>query len=143
MLLSAGGGTAPGVLLQHCCRWQLQCYTVQHARMRNLHQGHNHLLLSRTSCLSGFASMHPDVAQQNCIVPLMATPHAASQSQSPFCCLQITVVRGDISALPQVYGVEAPRDAPIREVYSKLRTLLELPEDIRLIPFCNNHGMPV
>ena len=53
------------------------------------------------------------------------------------------MVRGDISTLPQVYGVEAPRDAPIKEVYGKLRTLLELPEDVRLIPFCNSHGLPV
>eukprot|EP00891_Asterochloris_glomerata_P009589 jgi/Astpho2/9589/Aster-x1590 len=56
---------------------------------------------------------------------------------------QITVVRGDIPAPPQVYGVEASRDAQIKDVYGKLRTLLELPEDIRLIPFCNNHGLPV
>ncbi len=53
------------------------------------------------------------------------------------------MVRGDIPAPPQVYGVEASRDAQIKDVYGKLRTLLELPEDIRLIPFCNNHGLPV
>ena len=56
--------------------------------------------------------------------------------------LQITVVRGDISASPLVYGVQVPRGAQTNDVYRKLLTLLELPGGIRLIPFSVDHGPP-